>query len=107
LLTNNSPTPAGLEFEDVMLVDFLSSLEDARSWRVLLSYFNDTLLQHPAALAEAAAAAALEAAGEDGAALQGLMAAQAAHRQRMLLEHVPLQVSEKRLIQLCGICYME
>jgi hypothetical protein len=75
-----------------MLVHFLSSHEDARSWRVLLSYLNDTLLQHPAALAEAAAAAALEGAGEDGAALQGLMAAQAAHRQRMLLEHVPLQV---------------
>jgi hypothetical protein len=97
---------AGLEFEDVMLVDFLSSLEDAHSWRVLLSYLNDTLLQHPAALAEEAATAALEAAGEAGAALQGLMAAQAAHRQRMLLEHVPLQVCV-RAFSCCGICHMD
>jgi hypothetical protein len=43
----------GLEFEDVLVCDFLSSLSDnAREWRVLLTYLK-TLEEHPAAVEEA------------------------------------------------------
>ena len=62
----------GLEFEDVLLVDFISSLEDAKAWRTLLSYLHNVLENHPAVAAAAGA-------GGEG-------------KGRQLLEQVLLQV---------------
>ena len=45
--------PQGLEFQDVLIVDFLSTHPtEAREWRALLSYLRDGLEQHPAVRAE-------------------------------------------------------
>lgn len=38
----------GLEFEDVLLVDVVSSMPDGKDWRVLLSYLNNELETHAA-----------------------------------------------------------
>lgn len=80
----------GLEFDDVILVDFLSSSPDAKHWRVLLSYLRNELETHASVKAEQEAVAALEAeyGGDAAVMINGLIAGQ--HSRRKLLEDVPL-----------------
>lgn len=94
----------GLEFEDVLVCDFLSSMADnAREFRVLLSYLKD-LEEHPAAVEEARqiAAQASQYGGAGSSFLQSIQWQQKlggskskGHLQRRLLEDVTLTAADK------------
>lgn len=98
-----STLPQGLEFEDVLVCDFLSSLADnAREWRVLLTYLR-SLEEHPVALEEArqmaAQAAHFGGAGssflQSGQWLQKQQGSSKRHMPRRLFEDVTLTAADK------------